>query len=434
LHDPPPFISTGKFIWEQDIKNVDGIILSIKKDTKELRELVKSLGHGVKKEFIQIREKPTPYYLGKGKIEEIKEYVEKNNIEAVFVNDALRPSQWFNLEKYLNIPVYDRIRIILEIFADRAKRKEAQLQVKLAKLRYEKPFVRELFHRVKEGERPGFLGGGEYVVADYYEMIKKQMRRIREELKKIEKEREIRRGKRKGWGFYLVSIAGYTNAGKSSLLNYLTGEKVVVEERVFSTLSTKTSKLKVKGDVPLLFTDTVGFIKDLPHWMIDAFHSTLEEIYLADVVVLLMDASEELDEMKEKAFTSLKEIYGLKERPNIVIALNKIDLLKKEEIERKKKEMEKLLGHKCIPISAKTGENIDLLLQEIYNILPPPSKLEIKLPMNNNKEIIEWIEENTNILEWNLDGCLKIKIKCSERLKEKIIGRCRKAGGEVRVI
>ena len=286
---------------------VECIILSTKEDTKEIKELAKSLGYEIAKEFIQKRERTTPFYLGKGKIEEVKNFIENNAIDVVIVNDALRPSQWYNLEKFLNVPVYDRIRIILEIFADRARRKEAKLQVKLARLRYEKPFVRELFHRLKKGEKAGFLGGGEYVVADYYEMIKRQMKKIKEELKKIAEEREIKRGERKEKGFYLISIAGYTNAGKSSLLNYLTGEKVIVEERVFSTLSTKVSKFKKRGPLPLLFTDTVGFIKDLPHWLIDAFHSTLEEIALADIVILLIDASDDLNKMKEKAFTSIKE-------------------------------------------------------------------------------------------------------------------------------
>jgi len=410
---------------------VEGIIISTKEDTKELRQLAESLGYKIKKEFIQLRKRVTLYYVGKGKIEEIKEYVRNNGIGIAFVNDALRPSQWFNMEKVLGIQVYDRIRTILEIFADRAKRKEAQLQVKLAKLRYEKPFVRELFHRIKEGERPGFLGGGEYVVADYYEMIKRQMKKIRDELKKIRKEREIRRRERRERGFYLVSIAGYTNAGKSSLLKYLTGEKVIIEERVFSTLSTKTCKPKAQQDIPLLFTDTVGFIKDLPHWIVDAFHSTLEEIYLADIVILLIDSSENIEEMKEKASTSLREIQILKERPNIIIALNKIDLLNEKEIEEKRIMMEEFLGHKCIPISAKTGKNINLLLQEIYNTLPFPSEIEVRFPPNISGEFIEWLEKNASIKRIDMDGCLNIRIKCSDRIKDKIIGRCKKMGGEV---
>ncbi len=410
-----------------------GIVISIKEDVQELLLLTKSLGYEISKIFIQKREKPTPYYVGKGKIEEIKEYVEENDIHIAFVNDALRPSQWYNLEKFLNIEVYDRIRLILEIFADRAKRKEAKLQVQLAKLRYEKPFVRELFRRIKEGERPGFLGGGEYVVADYYEMIKRQMKKIKEELKRIEKERAIRRALRKEKGFYLISIAGYTNAGKSSLLNLLTGANVVVEEKLFSTLSTKTMKMCRESNIPLLLTDTVGFIKDLPHWLIDAFHSTLEEIALADVIILLTDITDDIDILEEKISTTLKEIYQIQQDPNIVIALNKIDLIDKDELQAKKKMLEKHLERKCIPISAKTGENIEKLLEEIYKSLPKISHLEIILPQECDS-FISWLYKNTNVIDFSSDGCIKMNIECSDRIKDKIIGKCKKLGGEVKLV
>lgn len=411
---------------------MDGIIISTKENTKEIKLLAESLGYKIRKEFIQRREYLTSFYIGKGKLEEAKRYVKENGIAIAFVNDALRPSQWFNLEKFLGINVYDRIRLILEIFTDRAKRKEAKLQVKLAKLRYEKPFVRELFHRLKEGERPGFLAGGEYVVADYYEMMKKQMKKIKEELKKIEKERDLKRAERKEKGFYLISLAGYTNAGKSSLLNALTESKVLVEKRVFSTLSTKTSKIKKsKSSIPLLLTDTVGFIKDLPHWLIDAFHSTLEEISLADLVILLVDASESIDEMKEKALASIKEIYSLKEKPNIIVALNKIDLIGKKEIEHKKREMEKFVELKCIPISTKTGEGLNNLLDTIYDSLPKLYDIEITLPKAKINSFISWLYENAEISDFHFDGIAKLKIRCSERIKDKIIGRCKKMGGFV---
>jgi len=285
---------------------VRGILISKNDDVKELIALANSLGYEIVETFIQKKERITSHYIGRGKLEEIKRFIEENDVEIAFVNADLKPSQWYNLENFLGIKVYDRIRLILEVFADRANRREAKLQVKLAKLRYEKPFVRELIHRLKEKERPGFLAGGEYLVADYYEMIKKQMKKIKEELAKIEMERKIRRKDRKEKGFYLVSIAGYTNAGKSSLLKLLTGENVLVEERLFSTLSTTTSKMKqFRKYKPVLLTDTVGFIKNLPHWLIDAFHSTLEEIELADIVVLLIDASDDIDEMREETLTSL---------------------------------------------------------------------------------------------------------------------------------
>ncbi len=408
-----------------------GIVIS-KNDAKEIMALANSLGYEIVKVFSQ-KKNETAYYVGKGKLQEVKEFIENNEIEIVFVDDELKPSQWYNLEDFLEIKVYDRIRLILEVFADRANRKEAKLQVKLAKLRYEKPFVRELIHRLKEKERPGFLAGGEYMVADYYEMIKRQMKRIKEELKKIEKEREIRRKDRKERGFYLVSIAGYTNAGKSSLLKLLTGENVLVEERLFSTLSTTTSKMKnFRKYKPVLLTDTVGFIKNLPHWLIDAFHSTLEEIELSDIVILLIDASDEIEELKEKTLTSIKELRRMEKHPELIVALNKIDLLDEDEMRKRKRLVEELTGKQCIPISIKNRTNIDKLIQKIYEKLPSEIEMEIYIP-NGEYELIEWIYEKAEVEEMESGEEIKMKIRCSERIAKIMEGKCRKVGGKVRL-
>ena len=415
---------------QQCYKIVEGIVISRKEDAKEIVSLAESLGYEIIKIFIQKRNNITPYYIGKGKLEEIKNFIEENDIEIAFVNDEIKPSQWYNLENFLKIKVYDRIRLILEVFADRANRKEAKLQVKLAKLRYEKPFVRELIHRLKEKERPGFLAGGEYLVADYYEMIKKQMKKIKDELAKIRRERNLRRRERKEKGFYLVSIAGYTNAGKSSLLKILTGEDVIIEERLFSTLSTTTSKIKnFKKYKPILLTDTVGFIKDLPHWLIDAFHSTLEEIELADVIILLIDGSDDYEEMKIKVLTSIEELNRMKNHPEVIIALNKIDLIGEKELKEKKNFIEKLIGKECIEISVKRKINIDKLINRIYEILPEELIAEITLPIENN--VISWIYKNAEIEELEINKEIKMRIKCSKRIAEIIEGKCKKVGGKV---
>jgi len=263
------------------------VIISLQEDNEELEHLSESLNYEVVKIFIQRQGKSRrPFYIGKGKIREIKDYLSERNINFAIVNGMLTPSQWYNMEKELGIKVYDRVHLILDIFADRAKRKEAKLQVKLAYLRYEKPYIKELIQRIRAGEHPGFMGGGEYEIANYYEMIKRQIKKIKKELEKLERGRESHYKYRVKKGYYLVTIAGYTNAGKSSLLNKLTGENVEVEERLFSTLSTTTRIIKDERK-PILVTDTVGFIRDLPHWLIDSFKSTLKGIALSDVVVLL---------------------------------------------------------------------------------------------------------------------------------------------------
>ncbi|MEF8849018.1 MAG: GTPase HflX, partial [Candidatus Thermoplasmatota archaeon] len=275
----------------------NALIVSLDEDVSEINQLANALDYNVVDKFIQKRNIPdVNWFLGSGKVEEIKEFIEENEekINILIVDGELKPSQWFNLEKKLNIQVFDRIRLILAIFEDRADRKEAKLQVKLAQLRYERPFVRELIHRSRSGEHPGFMAGGGYQVDDYYEKIKKQTKKIKEKLEKIREDREVRRRHRQKGGFYLISIAGYTNAGKSSLLNLLSEENVKVEGKVFSTLSTTTRRLNYEG-VPILLTDTVGFIQNLPSWIIDAFHSTLEELKEAEVIMLVVDVGENKD-------------------------------------------------------------------------------------------------------------------------------------------
>jgi len=226
------------------------IIISLDDSIAEIVQLAETLGYTILKSFIQHRTNPdVNFYIGCGKVNEIKDFIEdtEEKIDLAIVNGELKPSQWFALEKKLETNVYDRIRLILAIFEEHAERREALLQVKLAQLQYERPYVRELIHRAKAGEHPGLMAGGEYQVDDYYEMIKRQTKKIGEELQKIRENRELQRQTRSKSGFYSVSLAGYTNAGKSSLMNLLSGEKVKVEEQLFSTLSTTTRSITAKN-------------------------------------------------------------------------------------------------------------------------------------------------------------------------------------------
>ncbi|MEA2054457.1 MAG: GTPase HflX [Candidatus Thermoplasmatota archaeon] len=415
------------------------IIISLQDNNDEIERLAKSLGYSVIKTFIQHRDKPNPsFYIGGGKIKEIKEYVEKRGVRCVIVNEKLHPSQWYNMENFLNVKVYDRIRLILDIFADRAKRKEAKLQVKLAYLRYERSYIRELIHRAKTGEHPGFMGGGEYQVANYYEMIKKQMKRIKEELEKIGQERESHRRYRWKKGFYLIAVAGYTNAGKSSLLNRLTGEHVKVEERLFSTLSTTTRAIKQKKGtktIPILITDTIGFIRDLPHWLVDSFHSTLEEIELSDMVILLVDIGEEVDTLIEKTELSIKEIMSMRAHPNVIVGLNKADKISKREKEMKLESIKKIIGNRpYVFLSAKTGENIEQLIELVYDLLPNNVIMEIKFPQEAREDLSSIFNEDVDVLDFGCTPDGKICISCSDRLKEKVMGRLIKRGAQVKII
>ena len=436
----PPYFHWKRFFSSGGIRNQmddkKAIIISLHDDNCELKNLAESLDYKVEEIFVQHRDKPGgPLYIGKGKIDEIKEFSEKNDIECAIVNGTITPSQWYNMEKILGIKVYDRIHLILEIFADRAKRKEARLQVKLAYLRYEKPYIRELIHRTKMGEHPGFMAGGEYQVADYYEMIKKQIKKVKGELEKLEQGRESLNQYRRKKGFYLVTIAGYTNAGKSNLLNRLTEEHVKVEERLFSTLSTTTRIIKKKGKTPVLVTDTVGFIKDLPHWLIDSFHSTLKEIELADVVVLLVDGSEDIDTIIEKMRLSIKEITNINAHQKIVVGLNKSDLMDKNEINEKIERICREIGEiPCTSLSAKTGHNIEHLVKMIYDCIPDNTIIEASFPHSIDRQEISSLLADSDARLLNFDFNRKIRIICNDKVKEKIIGRFVKKGADVKII
>jgi len=416
------------------------VVISLQDDNHELCHLAASLRYQVHHVFVQHRNTPAVAgYIGPGKIKELRQYIDDNDIDVLLVNGELRPSQWYNLERSLEIIVYDRLRLILDIFADRAQRREAQLQVQWASLQYERPFIKELIHRTKMGEHPGFMAGGEYPVASYYEMIKKQMRKIQQELGKIEVQREARRRHRVDQGFYLISIAGYTNAGKSCLLNQLTDETTLVEEQLFSTLSTTTRRLKQESNdktIPMLVTDTVGFIQNLPHWLVKAFHSTLEEIELSDVVILLIDGSNSNETIRKKTSTSLREMNSMANTPRIVVGLNKADLV----TDRQRKDRETALytlieKYPFVWLSAETGYNIDKLVTTIYNMLPEKIHMEITFPKKMTKKTVAAVlQEDVGLSRIDNSNEEKAYVWCSARSKDKVIGRLEKRGLSIRVI
>ena len=419
----------------------NAVIVSLDKNVSELMQLADTLDYAVVKIFIQERKLPdVNFFVGSGKLDEIKEFIEdfEEPTDLIIVNGELKPSQWFALEKKLSVDVYDRIRLILAIFEEHAERKEARLQVKLAQLHYERPYVRELIHRSRAGEHPGLMAGGEYQVDDYYEMIKKQMKKIRFDLKKIENDRELHRKTRYKSGFYLISLAGYTNAGKSSLLNLLSGEHVKVEGKLFSTLSTTTRRIsqRTKGNaVPILLTDTVGFIENLPSWIIDAFHSTLEEIEVADVVVLVVDGSEEKELVEKKLQVSLDELLEIGVTSSVVIAINKIDLIDDETVNDLIQYLSQkgLLNNRlCVPISVVEEINIELLLEDIYKSLPNMVEMTLQLPMNKEAQaFVSQLYKKTRVVNVAYEKTITVEIACNIKIRDKIIAQCQKLDGLV---
>ncbi len=354
-------------------------------EVRELEELASSAGYTVIYEVIQRRERPeATTFVGRGKIEEIKTLLSIKPVDLLLIDGVLKPSQHFNLENNLKVECIDRVRLVLNIFTTRANDRESKLQVERARLQYETPLLKEWIHSAKKGEHPGFLGGGEYAVDVYYDLIKKRIKKIEEELRSINRTHVIRRGQRQKRGQALVSFAGYTNAGKSALLNALTGGMVLVENRMFSTLSTTTRKIR-DIDRTILITDTIGFLDDLPPFVIEAFKNTIEEIFTADLVLLTVDSSEPREEIKRKILTSKKILYPDLSPEKVILVLNKIDIGPGRHLD------EKVLSDwiECsaiVKVSAKTGEGIDALMDLISKYFTPPNRFEMILPYSERSE------------------------------------------------
>ena len=403
------------------------IVLTTSEDISELIELMRTLDMDVERIFHQDREPQPRTFLGTGKIEEVREWLDDNDVDAIVVNHELRPAQLYFLEKTFGKRVYDRIGIILEIFTRNAHSREAILQVELADLNYQIPFIREYIHSAKSGERPGFMGGGEYAVDDYYLFIRRRMAKIRKELTDIRRDREAKRKARRRKGFYLVAIAGYTNAGKSTLLNALTGEEILVENRMFSTLSTTTRR--IDSPYRILVTDTVGFISDLPPWLIEAFKATLEEVFQADAVVLVLDASEREDVMKRKLKASEEILFPDIGGIPVILALNKCDSISSEECEERV-EMMKGGVYELVPISAKTGHGLNALVERLESIFAPEVRLSVWLPAGQ-ESIVSWAYDNGVVRSIKRENGIDMEVDMHERYASALEKMVKERGGRV---
>ncbi len=383
------------------------VIVAKRRESVEILNLVRSLGYRISS-VIEFREAKNPkYFLSIGKIGELKSVLSG---EKVIIDGILKSSQWYNLERELGVEVRDRVGLIIDIFADRAKSREAMMQVEYAQLKYEIPRIRELIHHQRAGEHAGWMGAGEYEIADYYEMIRRRMSRIEKELKKMKIIRAERRKRRRKEGFVLVGIGGYTNSGKSTLMNALTSSGRVMESRMFSTLATKTSRM---GKSRILITDTVGFVEDMPPWLIHAFEPTLEEIYEADVVILLADGSDSIPEFQRKVSVSAN-ILESHVNGTIVPVINKVDVA--DNIDEKLNIMSKYGPVETI--SAKEGVGIDSLISRIEKEAGVIST-EVKVKTMNS-ELCAYIRRYGQITKIEEDDCITIHFKMRRELLENL--------------
>jgi len=329
----------------------------------ELENLAKTAGVEVVSEVVQFRDKKNPkYYLGKGKLEEIKEKILQNNANVIIFNCELLPRQTKNLEDFLKVKVIDRTELIMDIFAQHAKTKEAKIQVELAQLMYRLSKLRGIGKWLSRlGGGIGTRGPGEKILEVKRRNIMQRIKYLKRKLKEIENQRNVQSKRRKD--FFKICLIGYTNAGKTSLLNLITKEKAETRDALFVTLDTLTRKFYI-NNIPLLLSDTVGFIEDIPLELIHAFKSTLKVIVDADLLLHVVDISHPLKENHIEKVNKILEEMGLLDKKDIIYIFNKYDLFINEE----EKAYLKSKYKPSIFVSAKTGENINLLFDMIREV------------------------------------------------------------------
>ena len=379
----------------------------------ELKGLVKTLKMEVGGEIVITRVDPNPqYFLGTGKVQEILEQVEETESECIIFDFEISPTHQRNWEKISNIPCFDRQEVILRIFESRAQTREATLQVELASLEYSLPRLAHSYGDMarQRGGAFGSKGSGETKLELDRRKIQEKIYSIKKELEKVRKNRQTQRKQREKIPLPVCALVGYTNAGKSSLLNVLTYSDVYEKDELFATLDTSTRRLSKDGKFSILMTDTVGFIKNLPHNLIDAFRSTLEEAVISDVLVIVLDSSsDDVLENYQTTVNVLEEIGA--EKNKRLIVLNKWDLADSFQKMR-------LQEHFDNPIctSTKTKEGLEDLINRIFEICME-NQVQCFVPYENGK-IISLIKRECFIIsETNQETGILYNIKTNKEVE-----------------
>jgi len=403
----------------------------------ELRSLAESAGYTVVSRMEQVRQRDPSYQIGSGKVNELAELVKVKEAEKVIFDNELKPLQAYNLAKATGVEAIDRFQLILEIFARRASTTEAKMQIQLAKLQYELPRAKEKVKLARMSEQPGFMGLGAYEVDLYYESVKKQIHRIRDKLKVVGKKRSLHRARRLELGYSAISLAGYTNAGKSSLFNALAEETVPVsaDTELFTTLSTTTRAISL-SKAKVLMTDTVGFIDRLPLTLIEAFHSTLEETIFSDLILLVVDISEPLESVQKKLQVCLDTIQtiGATGIP-VITALNKIDLLSDSDLQLRTESL-KNLAPNPLPVSALHRINIQTLKQEMARLLRQYVRASFFIPLKKDSmSFVSWLFSHADVqsLKYEADG-VHVVFESAPWFAENVRKRVESLGGTFNTI
>ena len=388
----------------------------------ELMSLAKTAGAKVLDSVVQRRKKIDPsLYLGKGKVSQLAELCKDKEIDVVICDDDLAPAQVSNLEKVIDTKVIDRSELILDIFAARAKTAQAKLQVELAQLEYTRPRLKRMWSHLSRIEGGiGTRGPGEKQLEVDKRLVSKRVLALKKRLGQIEKRRKHQAKSRKE--HTTVSLVGYTNAGKSTLMNRLTDAGVFVEDKLFATLDTKTSLCELGNGKKVILSDTVGFIKKLPHHLITSFEATLEEVRWADFLLHVVDASSpDVIEQVTAVNNVLKELDC--EKKPIIMVLNKADVLKDSStitFFRSKYD-------NIVTISALTGQDIEKLRREMVSFADMGST-EIKLECGvSNGKLLAYIYENSRVLNRTF---INSSVHFHIVIEEKNLSKLYQLGGE----
>lgn len=386
---------------------------------EELGRLMDTAGGEVVGTLVQRIDKPHPrFYLGKGKAEELVEFVREREGDLVVFDEELSPAQGKNLEDLLGVRVLDRSELILHIFATRARSKEARMQVELAQLQYLLPRLRRMWShlsRIRGGI--GLRGPGETQLETDRRLIKTRIGDLKRKLKEVAKARAVQRKSRDG--SFRASLVGYTNAGKSSLLRALSGSELFVEDRLFATLDSATRSVDLGGGYEALITDTVGFIRKLPHHLVASFRSTLEEAQEADVLLHVIDASRPDWEGQHEVVIEVLEDLGLAERDEILV-FNKVDRLTHGEEEALRIRIRALEPTPAVFVSAHDVETLgvlrDTLRARAQNRL---ARVVVRIPVADGRTIAALYREG-EVIE-RVDD--RMEVALTVRVPSELLGR-----------
>jgi len=378
---------------------------------EELRELANSAGAEVVDTVTQKLSKPTaPYYIGRGKAELIKESIQHQRVTSVIFNDELSPAQGRNLENLLARKVLDRTQLILDIFAQRARSREGRLQIELAQLQYLLPRLTRMWHHLsRQTGGIGTRGPGETQLEVDRRRVQERIARLERELESVRKTRTVQREGRKRHQWPVAAVVGYTNAGKSTLLNLLTGADLVAEDKLFATLDPTTRSFVLPNKQRVLLTDTVGFLRKLPHTLIESFKATLEEVHEADLLIHVVDLSHaRVDEQMAAVDSVIKELDAFGKQTLIVF--NKIDNLDPPSPgygaagnrELAKAYVQRFPG--SVAISARTGEGVGELVQVLQDALAQwRLRSRFRIPASESALVAE-IHRVGHVLELKYEG------------------------------